>query len=146
MEIDDLVFKPLPRTQPLDIVKDVSEVREYVPAMLGWVRRSRMCSVPPYHYALAAPLVGLNKRLIVTDGPGDYPRVFINPVVVGYGDLYGHEKRHEHVSIHAFNLKWEQFLLCTETGYYALNEGCARSMSDAIQGAYASLNRYPSLR
>jgi peptide deformylase len=139
LAIDDLVFKPLPRSQSLDIVRDVSEVREYVPAMLGWVRRSRMNNNTT-HYALAAPLIGLNKRLIVTDGFEDYPRVFINPIVVGFGPCIA--ERHEHVSIHAFNFKWEQSLLCTTEGYYADRERCGLDMAYFIQGAYEVLNSY----
>lgn len=141
IEIDDLMFDRLSIEHPIDVVKDVSEVRDFVPAMLGWVRRQRM-EHGNLHFALTAPEIGLNKMLMVTDGHEDYPRVLINPVVVDYS-LVVKEERHEHVSIHAFNLKWEQYLLSTSEGYYVGRERCGIAMAKAVHDAYRILMSYP---
>ena len=133
LQIDELVFvRELP-SEPAEVVYSIDEVRDYVPAMIGILRKGAFLE------ALTGPEVGLNKRLIVTNVKGDYPRIFINPIVVGYGDILN-EERHEHVSVHALNLKNEQFLLNTENGYYKGREDIGKRVALALQEAYAILD------
>jgi len=137
VEIDDLVFdNTLPYPHKAEVVEDIDEeVREYVPAIMGWLRRHT------FRQVIAGPEMGLHKRLIVTNVQGDYPRTFINPVMVGYGEIVGsdNEKRHEHVSVHAINLKGEQFILNTESGYYKDRISIGKAMAKELQYAYSVL-------
>lgn len=135
LQIDDLKFDPRPPSAEAEVVRDIDAVRPFIPAMIGWLRRGEIQALP-------GPYVGLNYRVIVTNVPGDFARVFINPIVVGYGDLID-EKRHEHVSVHALNLKDEQFLLNTENGYYKGREDIGKLMAIALQDAYAILDISP---
>jgi len=133
LQIDDLKWVPIAERSKAAVVHDIAEVRAYIPAMIGWLRRQAFVDY------LTGPEVSLFKRVIVTNVEGDYSRIFINPVVIGYGDLIK-EKRHEHVSVHALNLKNEQFLVNTENGYYKGREDIGKVMAVALQDAYTILD------
>lgn len=131
LEIDDLQRMDSSDEYPIALpVDDIDlEVRDWVPAMLGYTRRNR---IP----GLSAPEVGLGKALFVTNVPGDMMRVFINPTIKVYGKRINAERR-EHVSIHAYNLKDEQFLLSTTKGYYEGREEIGKVVAQVVQDMYA---------
>jgi peptide deformylase len=111
LSVDDLQLVDDPKSYPAEEVQDIDEeVREWIPAMLGLARRNKL-------RGLSAPAVGLGKKMFVTNVEGDMMRVFINPRYHVYSKIIN-GKRREHISIHALNLKDEQFILNTEDGYY----------------------------
>ncbi len=74
---------------------------------------------------LAAPQVGIATNLFVTEAPGDYPRVFINPRIIEHSDdqvtiqegclsipaIYYPVERAHSVVVEAYNEEGEQFTL-----------------------------------
>lgn len=114
LNVDDLEYVSILPDIPAEVVDEVSEVRDYVPAMIGACLRQKTSTF------LTGPQVGLDKRVIVTTIEGDYPRVFINPVVVHHGDEIG---------VHAINLKGEQFVLRSDRGYYEVVPDAGRLLA-----------------
>jgi peptide deformylase len=126
---DDLYINLRPTITSTEVVDSIDEVRKFIPAMIAWCRRF------DGDWVLTGPQIGVNKRFMITKINGDYPKIFINPIVIGYGELVN-EERHEHASVHALNLKNEQFLLSTTTGYYAGREEVGKRMAEAVQTGY----------
>ncbi|MBU1080872.1 MAG: peptide deformylase [Spirochaetes bacterium] len=53
----------------------------FIRAMFGLMRKN-------HGVGLAAPQVGYSLRVFVTDVPGDKPRVFVNPEIIGFDHHY----------------------------------------------------------
>jgi len=87
---------------------------------------------------LTSANIGNRKRFMVTNLRGDYPKIFINPVVEPYGKEL-EDGTHEHVIIHAINLKDERFIVCSEEGYYSGREALGRRFARVVQAAYKTI-------
>lgn len=127
IEIDDLSLVDVPKQSRAAPVLHIEDIRAHVPAMIGYVRRAG------YGY-LTAPQVGLNYTVMITYLEGDYARVFINPSVRPYGRKLPTGYR-EHATVHALNLKDEQFILDTKEGYYAVVPSAGKELAKALQDA-----------
>ena len=137
LRIHDLVIERLPEGTPVTDAEEIGEVRPFIPAMVGYTRKRGDYSF------LTGPEIGLAKRVIVTYIEGDYARIYINPTIEGVSEEHQTQKRHEHVNVHAYNLKWEQFLLSTDSGYYKGREDVGADLAQALQDAMEILDSYP---
>jgi peptide deformylase len=85
--------------------------------------------------------------VFVTNLDGDWPRVFVNPILstlvgttkvaregcLSAPDFEYKRKRHSHVMVSALGLDGNRFALGTDRGYYRTNEKLGRLMAHVIQ-------------
>jgi peptide deformylase len=102
-----------------------TDVRPFIPYLIRTMRNEDGIGI-------SANQVGINKRVFITNVPGDYIRIYINPEIVSTrgGDILTEEgclsfpdkrlftQRKRHAVIHAFNLSGEQFLIDTAYNMY----------------------------
>ena len=133
---------------PCTEVTDIdAEVRELVSCLIRVMRKEGGIGI-------TANQIGSNKAVMILNIPGDYIHVCINPVIrsvsgrdlktkegcLSYpGKLLTAPNRKRHVSLHALNLKGEQFILDTTDDIYtpkvsALLSVCIQHEIDHING------------
>lgn len=112
---------PILRQQCQPVASIDSATAKLCRAMIRCMQRAR-------GIGLAAPQIGISSTLFVTEAPGDYPRVFINPQIIetSYDQvpiqegclsipaIYYHIQRSRTAVIQAYNEQGEQFTLQTE--------------------------------